>query len=457
MLYGGVVLETIMNRLKAEGCQGRTGPAGEELYFAPAGTAPEPARTTLQGPAGEHQDAAGQDHGRPTVVESPVEPSAAGAARAGGSASLPQDRAQPAVNHAAIDGGGLVPAPGDGARGHEAHDNAQGATAGEEPPRPGGESSPRPSGPAAPEQVPPAQLPQPVSDRAAGERFTDDADISMAGVERAAALTQEAASPGGSKLPPGGENQGGRATQRPSPTSQQGYERRATMPKKFMNTLAVEGAAPEVNRFVKRARGRHAAYLPTDRAADGPSASRPAVAPREVLLSLNALYPVPPEVLAAGAEAGERWQLEHWGCPADNAAGQVTVRRLGPHRVEYAFATLAGPPLGWLERVAEDFPALDFDLYFLAAWEAHGRRSYTRGELAQDWEEQPTAEDQARAGLLDGDYCPACGDPLGADGRRCAHCEPQKATDAVETTADAARAGQSAAALQEPAADPSDS
>ena len=51
------------------------------------------------------------------------------------------------------------------------------------------------------------------------------------------------------------------------------------MPNTFANRLVVEGASSEVNRFVKRARGRHAVYLPTDRTPEVKSGKQMATNP----------------------------------------------------------------------------------------------------------------------------------------------------------------------------------
>jgi hypothetical protein len=386
-----VVLETIVNRLKVEGHQSRTGETGEELYFGLAGTATastsQPTGTSGPVPAGQDQSVSERDGGHPAVAETPVEQLAAGTAQA-----------------------------------DEARDHAPTATPDEELDHPAGDSPHTAEGPAvsAPED--------------AAIEPTADSTLGGTEVEPTAELTDVGAALAGEKPQQDGGSRGG-SPSRPSP-SQQSYERSAIMPSKFTNTLVVLGASSGLNRFVKRVRGT------------------PYGAPREVLLSLSALSPVPPEVLTSGDAAQvERWQLDHWGCKPDNEPGKV--RRLGPNRVEYLFETLEGPPLKWLERVAEDFPTLDFDLYYIAPWEVHGRRTYIRGELSQDWEEQPTAEDQARAGLLDEDYCGTCGEPLGEDGQRCPHCELLKSGGAKagpeETAGDGAGAGQLSSAASKPA------
>jgi hypothetical protein len=392
-----VVLETIVNRLKAEGHQSRTGKTGEELYFGAAGTATAPTSrptgTSAPAPASQDQGAAERDGDHPAVAETPVEQLAAGTAQAD------ED--------------------------DEGHDLGQTAMPDQEPDHPAGES-------------PPIALEHPASapEDAAVEPTAARTAIGVSEIERTAELTDGTATPAGEKPREGG-GQGGLPI-RPSATSPQRYGRRVIMPSKFANTLVVLGASSGLNRFVKRVRGT------------------PYGAPREVLLSLSALSPVPPEVLTSGDAAQvESWQLDHWGCKSDNEPGKVTVRRLGPTRVEYRFETGEGPPLKWLERVAEDFPTLDFDLYYIAPWEVHGRRTYVRGELSQDWEEQPTAEDQARAGLLDEDYCATCGEPLGEDGQRCPHCELLKPGGAKagpeETAGDGVGAGQLSSTASKPA------
>ena len=452
--YANLVLQTIVHRLKAEGYQSRTTEAGEELYFGPGDTtAASASESTIPADtAGQDQDILKQDMIRPTVADSPTQQITTGTVTADGvmdnTASSALDCTQPPEQLAGADNGEILSAAMKVEKAHEPHDNVSAVTPGATLHRLGDESSANLVDTLDLEHLPPEPASESMSEEAEVDEIADESPIGVTELECTVGLTNEANSSDRKKSLQDRGSRGGPITLRPSVVSQGSYERRATMPNTFTNRLVVEGASSEVNRFVKRARGRHAVYLPTDRTTEVKSGKQNGdESNNEVLLSFNALYPVPPEVLSGGyAEMGERWQLEHWGCKLDNEPGKVIVRRLAPTKVEYVFETLGGPPLKWLERVSEDFPTLDFDLYFIAAWEVHGRRSYIRGELGQDWEEQPTPEDQARAGLLDADYCPTCGDLLSADGHRCPHCNLLNASGAKNSPeATTAAAGSPAA------------
>jgi hypothetical protein len=403
--YPEAVVEWVVQQLREEeGWRSRSGASGEEVCLARCDEATAPTSPPqATSPAALHRAAGGPQ----------LEGATTAGAEAGNHESLGELR-NPQTQQAPTESA-LAPSAVEPPRLPEAESPAAlpvGGAAGS------GDGDP---GTATPEVLPlasPGRLPpaQPQGER--GEAAPQAATRAKVGPNNDNAATGEERT----ALP---ARQRGRNAEVPSPGGQSArqdrgaayhpfYGSKTTMSDRFANTLEVEGPSQEVDRFLPRARGHHAAYR--DEAGEGDGQ-------REALLSFNALYPVPPDVLRAGhSPAGERWQREHWGCPADIDPATVLVRRVAATRVEYRFETAGAPPLKWLKRVAEDFPGLDFDLYYIAPWELHGRHRYVRGQLVEDWEEQPTAEDHARAGIIGEDYCPACGDPLGEDDRNCPHC-----------------------------------
>jgi hypothetical protein len=417
--YLPVVLEGIVARLKAEGCQSRTGEAGEELYFGPAST------TSTSEPAPPNSPDPDREADRPFKEE-------------GALGLIPSSPAHTPLPDQLGDSADQerLPAPSHFNKDLEDQDSAETCTPPDEhqqlapEPTPGLMESPT-------EQVSPALPLMSVRDEVAHEAITARTGESLNEAEPIAGQSTDATPPAGNTT-----HQAGGTLDEPiahsSTLFQQRHERRAPMPITYRITLGVHGPTTQIDRFARRARGKHDGHQPIDGKLAGASGAVPSATAREVPLLFHALCPLPSDALAADAEMRERCRREHWGCTSENEPGNVTVRRLSPNRVEYVFATVSGPPLKWLERVAEDFPMLDFDLYFIAAWEAHGRRIYTRGELSLDWEEQPTAEDHARAGILDQDYCGTCAEPLNEDDGSCPHCEELNASGAkvlpVETT-----------------------
>ena len=81
-------------------------------------------------------------------------------------------------------------------------------------------------------------------------------------------------------------------------------------------------------------------------------------------LSFETIAPTPEDLLKEG---WYEWRIEHWGTKWDAEFEDVTeplrVRRT---RATYVFLTVFGPPVAWIERASEAFPALTFRLDYAA-------------------------------------------------------------------------------------------
>ena len=81
-------------------------------------------------------------------------------------------------------------------------------------------------------------------------------------------------------------------------------------------------------------------------------------------LSFEAIAPTPEDLLKEG---WYEWRIEHWGTKWDAEFEDVTeplrVRRT---RATYVFLTAFVPPVAWIERASEAFPALTFRLDYAA-------------------------------------------------------------------------------------------
>ena len=81
-------------------------------------------------------------------------------------------------------------------------------------------------------------------------------------------------------------------------------------------------------------------------------------------LSFEKIAATPANLLKEG---WYEWRIEHWGTKWDAEFEDVTeplrVRRT---RATYVFLTVFGPPVAWIERASEAFPALIFRLDYAA-------------------------------------------------------------------------------------------
>jgi hypothetical protein len=115
------------------------------------------------------------------------------------------------------------------------------------------------------------------------------------------------------------------------------------------NLLRVSGPAADVRRFRDACRGSAPDW---DHTGSGTSQA----------FSLNALVPVPPDILRAGFDsAGYDWCIAHWGTKWD-VDPQADWDDPDAVPLTLFFDTAWTPPLAWLTAVAAQFPMLAFQL-----------------------------------------------------------------------------------------------
>jgi hypothetical protein len=115
------------------------------------------------------------------------------------------------------------------------------------------------------------------------------------------------------------------------------------------NHLTVIGSPEEIQNFKAKAIG----HEPWDEPKDGQEPSP---------LNFHSLVPVPDEVLKGGEDAGQEWQVEHWGCKW--SASEFSVYEEGEAIVHYLFLTPSDPPIRFVESVARAWPNLTFILEY---------------------------------------------------------------------------------------------
>ena len=108
-------------------------------------------------------------------------------------------------------------------------------------------------------------------------------------------------------------------------------------------------------------------------------------------LSFETIAPTPTGLLKKG---WYEWRIEHWGTKWDAEFDEVTeplrVRRT---RATYVFLTVFGPPVAWIERASEAFPALTFRLDYSAADGAFSGVKEVRGGDVTREVHEPVAEE----------------------------------------------------------------
>ena len=118
------------------------------------------------------------------------------------------------------------------------------------------------------------------------------------------------------------------------------------MPNWCNNRLMIYGPEAEIKRFKETATG----YSPW-------SANEEQ---KRSVLNFDSLLPIPPEILAAGYEAGYEWELKHWGCKWGAETPELVEGWEG--HLEYAFATAWSPPVPLLAKLGPQWPSLTFVL-----------------------------------------------------------------------------------------------
>ena len=149
------------------------------------------------------------------------------------------------------------------------------------------------------------------------------------------------------------------------------------MPNWCDNHLNIEGSPQEIKRFLDRAMGLPAQFVPEFEWEKRFSHT-------ESRFCFNALIPVPREVLEAGYNglnkcsreiplmerktSGYSWCIDQWGTKWDVWSSGITIEncgwREGDSWVSFDFDTAWSPPLPWLEKVAPMFPELTFELHY---------------------------------------------------------------------------------------------
>lgn len=160
------------------------------------------------------------------------------------------------------------------------------------------------------------------------------------------------------------------------------------MPNWCSNTLLISGPQEELRRFISAARGREHSYNdfyiePWEAFDEIRLASILSTPPedseREVVLSFHRLYPVPSDVRswpydrgitaevakATGLKppdlSGYEWENKYWGVKWGACDAQLNDHG---NEVEYLFDTAWGPPIEWLNHVAEQWPGLSFSFRY---------------------------------------------------------------------------------------------
>jgi hypothetical protein len=111
-------------------------------------------------------------------------------------------------------------------------------------------------------------------------------------------------------------------------------------------------------------------------------------------LSFETIAPTPGNLLKEG---WYEWRIEHWGTKWDAEFEDITeplsVRRT---RATYVFVTEFAPPVAWIERASEAYPALIFRLDYVAVdGSFSGVKEVRRGEVVREAREPLPEEAQA--------------------------------------------------------------
>ena len=111
-------------------------------------------------------------------------------------------------------------------------------------------------------------------------------------------------------------------------------------------------------------------------------------------LSFETIAPTPEDLLKEG---WYEWRIEHWGTKWDAEFEDVTEPlRIRRTRATYVFLTAFAPPVAWIERASEAFPALTFRLDYEAAdGSFSGVKEVRRGEVVREAREPVPEEAQA--------------------------------------------------------------
>jgi hypothetical protein len=187
------------------------------------------------------------------------------------------------------------------------------------------------------------------------------------------------------------------------------------MPNWAENRLIVKGKPERVKEFDRRFKGRPALWPLQEFEKYGKSKKEIAELElnrkrewekQELVYCLNALYPVPKEVLKIGYSVqnsrplqerlndlhnpekwwdGYSWCISHWGTKWDiDGSVEKTYEEEG--LVEYYFDTAWVPPCKWVKKVGEDWSDLKFELIFCEIGQGFaGRFAVENGKVVENF------------------------------------------------------------------------
>ena len=141
------------------------------------------------------------------------------------------------------------------------------------------------------------------------------------------------------------------------------------MPNWCLNKLTITGPEADIRSFKEKAAGTCPWSKPEETEVEA--------------LNFHSLVPVPDEVLKAGYEAaGCDWERKNWGCKW--GADETTIVDEGGTCITYEFYTAWSPPIAFLEKVAVQWPSLQFVLSYEEPGVGFKGLAKFKGELHED-------------------------------------------------------------------------
>lgn len=153
------------------------------------------------------------------------------------------------------------------------------------------------------------------------------------------------------------------------------------MPNWCGNELYIRGEANDVKGFLDACKGQGPVYkLSEAEKKFYKEVKGDYVKPEEHDFTLNALVPVPKEILEVGysqagasslgaimgtekAQDGYSWSIQNWGTKWDVNDPAITYAP-GDEQAVLMFSTAWSPPAKWVANVAAQFPDLEFEIFF---------------------------------------------------------------------------------------------
>lgn len=136
------------------------------------------------------------------------------------------------------------------------------------------------------------------------------------------------------------------------------------MPNWCFNSLAIKGEKGQVNQFKRKAKDKGTA-LSLAKLFPEPDYNRVRVKPTYPHINKK-FSKKKEEEYVKPSEAWWDWRVQNWGTKWDVEADIDTEKEFknGNKVIFYAFDSAWSPPIGWLKKVASDFPLLSFTLRY---------------------------------------------------------------------------------------------